>query len=350
MTTQHPRLNFNPRSNLPEEFVFDAWYVAAWGEEITRAPLRRIFLEEPVVMYRKADGTPVAMSDRCVHRAFPLSRGRVEGDTIICGYHGFKFDADGACTWVPGQTNVPKSARVKTYPLHESGPYVWIWMGDPAAADAAKIPGHGTTMDPEWTVIKDMRTIKARHALLIDNLMDLSHETFIHDATIGSADVAETPIRTEVDGKVVRCFRHMEDVPAPSFYRQSTGIVTNIDRWQDIEYDVPALYTLHVRVAPVGAGDEAAFFSKVIYGLTPETKNSTHDFWVITRKSGERPAWMVKAGIDGQNAVLSEDLEALEALEDNLPKDGGWQELSINNDRGGLQWRRVFRDLVNAER
>jgi phenylpropionate dioxygenase-like ring-hydroxylating dioxygenase large terminal subunit len=341
----------NPRSNLPEAFIFEAWYVAAWGEEITRAPLRRIFLEEPVVMYRKADGTPVALSDRCVHRAYPLSRGKLEGDSIICGYHGFKYNPEGACTWVPGQANVPKSARVKAYPLVESGPYVWIWMGDPATADPAAIPDHHWTTDPEWQHIKDMATIKARYALLIDNLMDLSHETFIHAGTIGSDDVAETPIRTEVDGHVVRCFRHMENVPAPPFYRQSTGITTNIDRWQDIEYDVPAHYTLHVRVAPVGAPDDQAFFSKVIYSLTPETRTSTHDFWVIARPAkNERPAWAQRSGILSQNTVLGEDRAALEALEESLPAEGGWQELSINNDRGGLQWRRVFRDRYNAGR
>jgi phenylpropionate dioxygenase-like ring-hydroxylating dioxygenase large terminal subunit len=351
MAAPQSRLQFNPRSNLPEAFIFDAWYVAAWGEEITRVPLRRIFLDEPVVLYRRQDGTPVALSDRCVHRAYPLSRGKVEGDDIICGYHGFKYDCEGTCTWVPGQANVPKSARVRSYPLVESGPYVWIWMGDAAAADRAAIPDHHWTTDPEWSTSKDMRTLKARHALLIDNLMDLSHESFIHAATIGSPDVAETPIRTEVDGHIVRCFRHMENVPAPPFYRQSTGISDNIDRWQDIEYDVPALYTLHVRVSAVGAPDEQAFFSKVIYALTPETKHSTHDFWVIARKSRvPRPAWVERTGILGQNTVLGEDLEALEALEENLPHEGGWQELSINNDRGGLQWRRIYRDRYNAER
>jgi phenylpropionate dioxygenase-like ring-hydroxylating dioxygenase large terminal subunit len=340
----------NPRSNLPEAFILDAWYVAAWGEEITRVPRRRLILEEPVVMYRKADGTAVALSDRCVHRAYPLSRGKVEGDSIVCGYHGFKYNAEGACTWVPGQENVPKSARVRTYPLVESGPFVWIWMGDAAAADPATIPDHHWTTDPEWLTMKDMRTLKARHALVIDNLMDLSHETFIHANTIGSAEVADTPIRTEVEGHVVRCFRHMEDVPAPPFYRTSTGIKGNIDRWQDIEYDVPSLYTLHVRVAPVGGTDEGAFFSKVIYALTPETRHSTHDFWVIARKSkGPRAAWMEKAGMLSQNTVLGEDIDALEALEESLPREGGWQELSINNDRGGLQWRRVFRERLNAE-
>jgi vanillate O-demethylase monooxygenase subunit len=143
----------------------------------------------------------------------------------------------------------------------------------------------------------------------------------------------------------------MENVPAPPFYRQSTGIATTIDRWQDIEYDVPAQYTLHVRVAPVGAPDEQAFFSKVIYSLTPETRTSTHDFWVIARPAkNARPAWAERSGILSQSTVLGEDLDALEALEENLPAEGGWQELSINNDRGGLQWRRVFRDRYNAGR
>jgi len=143
MAQPQSRLQFNPRSNMPDDFIFDAWYVAAWGEEITRKPLRRIFLDEPVVMYRRQDGAAVAMSDRCVHRAYPLSRGTIEGDSIVCGYHGFKFGSDGGCTWVPGQENVPKSARVKTYPLVESGPYVWIWMGDPAGADARSFPTTG---------------------------------------------------------------------------------------------------------------------------------------------------------------------------------------------------------------
>jgi phenylpropionate dioxygenase-like ring-hydroxylating dioxygenase large terminal subunit len=350
-TADRSRLTFNPKSGLPDDFVYDAWYVAAWGEEVTRVPLRRIFLNEPVVLYRREDGAPVALADRCVHRAYPLSRGRVEGNSIVCGYHGFKFDDGGTCTWVPGQASVPKSARVRSYPLHESGPYLWIWMGDPAAADPANIPGHSTTFDPAWRVIRDMRTLKARYGLVIDNLMDLSHETFIHAATIGSDDVAGTPITTEVSGTTVRCFRHMDNAPVPPFYQQTTGITTAIDRWQDIEFSVPALYTLHVRVAEAGAPDERAFFSKVIYALTPETKNSTHDFWVITRKvASEPPAWVDRAAFAFQNRVLHEDVDALEALEDNLPDEGGWQELSISNDRGGLQWRRVYRDLVNAER
>jgi vanillate O-demethylase monooxygenase subunit len=334
------------KSNLPEDFVHDAWYVVAWGEEITRRPLRRVVLNEPVVLYRRQDGRPVALSDRCVHRAYPLSRGCLDGDSIVCGYHGFVYDSAGTCTWVPGQESVPKSAAVRAYPLVESGPYMWIWMGEAHRADAAAIPDHQVTYDPGWQTLKDMRTLAARYGLVIDNLMDLSHETFIHAGTIGSAEVAGTPIVTEVDGNVVRCLRHMAGVPVPPFYTQSTGLTGTIDRWQDIEFAVPALYTLHVRVAPCGLPDDQGFFSKVIYAVTPETKHSTHDFWVVARKStSERPAWADRVGTDFQNAVLKEDVAALEALEQNLPDDG-WPEVSINNDRGGLQWRRVYRALA----
>jgi len=344
------RPSFNPKSSMPDDYIYDAWYVAAWGEEVTRTPLRRVLLDEPVVFYRRADGTPVALADRCVHRAYPLSRGTLDGDQIVCGYHGFRFEPGGACTWVPGQASVPKSARVRAYALVESGPFVWIWMGDPASADPASIPDHRFTLDPAWSVVRDMRTMKARYALVIDNLMDLSHETFIHAATIGTDDVAGTPITTEVEGTIVRALRHMEGAPIPPFYRESTGIATTIDRWQDIAFDVPSFYTLHVRVAEAGAPDERAFFSKVMYALTPETKHSTHDFWLISRKGSARPAWLDEVAIQFQNRVLREDIEALEALEANLPAEGGWQELSINNDRGGLLWRRVFRDRLTRER
>ena len=338
---------------MPEEYLYDCWYVAAFGDEVTRAPLRRIILDEPVVLYRKLDGTPTALSDRCVHRAYPLSLGELEGDNIVCGYHGFTFDACGTCVWVPGQPTVPKSARVPAYPIVESGPFVWIWMGDPADADPQKLPPHPTTTDASWAFVKDKATMKARWALLVDNLMDLSHETFIHGGTIGSPEVAETPLKTETDTPIVRCWRHMENAPVPPFYQGATGLTADdtIDRWQDIEYYVPSFYTLHVRVAKHGAGDEDAYFSKVMYALTPETKRSTHDFWVISRNRNlHQPSWRDQAAIAFQNKVFVEDIVALEALERNLPDDGHWQELSINIDRGGLQWRRIYNQRLGFER
>ena len=53
-------------------FLYNAWYVAAWSTEVGEKPLARTLLEEPVVLYRGADGRAVALEDRCCHRALPL--------------------------------------------------------------------------------------------------------------------------------------------------------------------------------------------------------------------------------------------------------------------------------------
>jgi vanillate O-demethylase monooxygenase subunit len=336
-----------PRANLPEEFIADEWYVAAWSDEVTRTPMRRLILGQPVVLYRRIDGTPTAMLDRCVHRAYPLSAGTIDGDNIVCGYHGFVYDAGGTCIAVPGQATIPRAAAVHAFPTVEREPLIWVWMGAPEKADPATIPALPWTTAEGWLQIKDFATIKARYALLVDNLMDLSHETYIHGSTIGSMDIVETPITTETEGTTVRVFRHMEGADIPSNYQRATGLTGSIDRWQDIEYFVPACYTLHVRIAPAGAADDRAFFTKIVYFLTPETKHSTHLMRIISKNYGlDMPDWLVQSINRDHTRVLDEDRVALERLEENLPADGHWQELSVNFDRGGLQWRRVFGERI----
>ena len=125
-----------------EEAMFprNAWYVAATADELGRELLGRTLLDEPVVLYRCDDGTPVALEDRCSHRFLPLSKGYLVGDVVQCGYHGMEYDRTGACVHVPGQKSAPASAGVRTFPICERWRFIWIWMGDPALADEALIP------------------------------------------------------------------------------------------------------------------------------------------------------------------------------------------------------------------
>ena len=100
-------------------FLRNCWYAAAWDDEVTETPLARTILGEPVVLYRTAEGRPAALADRCCHRALPLSMGRLVGETLQCGYHGLRFDTEGRCVAVPGQTTIPPGARVRAFPLAE---------------------------------------------------------------------------------------------------------------------------------------------------------------------------------------------------------------------------------------
>ena len=97
-------------------YLRNAWYVAAWSDDLAEGKLlARTIMKEPVVLYRKADGSPAALHDRCPHRFAPLSMGKiVHGDAVQCPYHGLEFDASGACTLNPhGTKNIPSRARVR---------------------------------------------------------------------------------------------------------------------------------------------------------------------------------------------------------------------------------------------
>jgi len=263
-------------------FVRDQWYVAAYGSEIGRKLLGRTILGEPLVFYRGEAGEVAALADRCVHRRFPLSESRLEGDTIVCGYHGFTYDSAGTCVFVPGQERVPRTARVPAYPVVERDSFVWVWIGEADRADESLIPRAPWLADPRYTTACGMEPLAARYLLLVDNLMDLSHETYLHGGHIGTPEVANTPITTQVDedSGIIYVSRRMADAACPPFYAKSTGIDGRITRWQDIEYHPPCLYLLHSRIAPAGVlphedgSDPSGFHVEVVYAITPETEHT----------------------------------------------------------------------------
>lgn len=190
--------------------------VAAYAHEVGRELLGRTVLGEPLVFYRSEDeGTPVALADRCVHRRYPLPESGLDGDRIVCGYHGFTYDTTGV--YVPGQQRIPRTARVASYAVVEQDSLIWVWIGDPTLADAGTIPRAKHLDSPGWVTVRGMEPIDADYGLLVDNLLDLSHETYLHGGYIGTPEVAETPITTEVDESagIVRVSRHMDDAECP---------------------------------------------------------------------------------------------------------------------------------------
>jgi vanillate O-demethylase monooxygenase subunit len=336
-------------------FIRNQWYVAAYSAEVGEDLLARTILGEPIVLYRLADGTVAGLADRCVHRRYPLSLSHRQGDLVVCGYHGFTYDPSGACVRVPGQTRIPRTARVPGYRVVEQDSLVWVWIGEPEKADATTIPRAPWLDSPGWTTVRGMEPLAARYGLLVDNLLDLSHETYLHGGYIGTPEVAETPITTEVDedNRIVHVRRRMKDVECPPFYAKSTGIEGRIDRWQDIEYHPPCLYLLHSRIAPTGVepgadgDDSGAFHAEIVYAITPETENSTLDFWMVARDFALDDQDVSTFLAENNRTVVLQDVVALNALEQVIATEPeGYQELSINIDTGGLAARRLLRKLA----
>jgi vanillate O-demethylase monooxygenase subunit len=257
--------------------------------------------------------------------------------------------------YVPGQKRVPRTARVASYPVVELDSLIWVWIGDPALADADTIPRARHLDSPGWVTVRGMEPIDADYGLLVDNLLDLSHETYLHGGYIGTPEVAETPITTEVDegAGIVRVSRHMDDAACPPFYAKSTGIEGRITRWQDIEYHAPCLYLLHSRIAPVGVLPEAdgsdpnGFHTEITYAITPSSDGHVYDFWMVSRDWATEDTEVTEFLRGNNHTVVMQDVDALNLLQKTLGTERtGYQELSINIDTGGLAARRILARLV----
>ncbi len=219
------------------------------------------------------------------------------------------------------------------------------------------LPSTPWLVDTEnWSSVGGVAKIDAAFDLLVDNLLDLSHETFLHNGSIGTPEVASTPIEVEADedSRVVRVFRHMNSVDCPLFYSRTTGLEGKVDRWQDIEYSPPGYYLLHSRIAPVGqpplpdGTDDHAFHMKIFYGLTPSTEDSVYDFWALARdfciNDDEIDRFLEKM----QTGVVQEDVDALNILQIRTSRVPEVNEVSIKIDRGGLSARRMLATMSDA--
>ena len=236
----------------------------------------------------------------------------------------------------------------------EQDSLVWVWIGDHDRADTRWSRGRPWLDADDYTTVRGMEPLKARYGLLVDNLLDLSHETYLHGGYIGTprSPRRRSPprwTRTEV----VYVSRHMADAECPPFYARSTGIEGRITRWQDIEYHPPCLYLLHSRIAPVGVlppedgPDDQAFHVEVVYAITPETEHSTHDFWMVARDfalDDEEVTGFLRREQPDRRAAGRVALDVLEGVVEG-EKDS-YQELSINIDTGGLAARRMLKKLI----
>jgi len=336
-------------------FVRNAWYVAAWDHEVGRAPLARTFLDQPVVLYRREDGRPVALADRCCHRSLPLGCGRVVGDDLECGYHGLTFAPDGECVRVPGQVRIPPGARVRAYPIVERWHWLWIWMGDPARADPDRIEDFHWLDDPAWRAKGTRLDVACDYRNLIDNLLDLTHLAYVHRSTLGNMAVAEAAeVTAERRGDRVRVTRWMMDRPPPPMYLKVKQFAGNIDRWQIIEFSPPGFVTLDIGGADAGTGARQGDRSRGIErmslnAITPATGRSLHYFWADAHNFRIDEPELTDLLFRQVLEAFSEDKAILEAQQASLDRGRAATQIDTNQDAAGLQARRILDRLVAEE-
>ncbi len=187
----------------------DFWYPVAWSRELTPGrSLGTHFAGEPIVLVRPRSGAVFALEDRCAHRQVPLHQGVVDGSAIRCGYHGWTYDASGACTDVPylGKCKLPNGVRA--YPCREAAGLIFIFPGDPALADTVPFPALTAATDPAFRTRRFGRKVRCHYSFMHENLMDMNHQ-FLHRRQMGQVrprfrGMREGDARLEVDYSFAR--------------------------------------------------------------------------------------------------------------------------------------------------
>jgi len=339
-------------------FPLNAWYAAAYDVEVKRALMPRTVCSQKMVLYRAQDGRAVALDDACWHRLVPLSLGRLEGDEVVCGYHGLVFSPDGRCTHMPSQETVNPSACVRSFPLVERHRFIWVWPGDPLKADPALVPDLHWNDDPQWTGDGKLIRVQCDYRLVVDNLMDLTHETFVHGGSIGDRAVAEAPFVTTHGDRHATVTRWMEGIDPPPFWagqiRHARGYVGKVDRWQIIRFEAPCTVAIDVGVAESGTGAQAGDRSKGVNGyvlntITPETEKTCLYFWAFARNYCVHEQRITHELREGVSGIFREDELVLEAQQRAIDDHTDYSFYNLAIDAGGMWARRLIDRLIAAE-
>jgi vanillate O-demethylase monooxygenase subunit len=339
-------------------FPKNAWYVACTPDEVTDKPLGRKICGEAMVFYRGAEGVVSALEDFCPHRGAPLSLGSVKDGKLVCGYHGLTMGCNGKTVSMPGQ-RVRGFPAIRAFAVVERHGFIWVWPGDQTLADAAALHPLPWADNPEWAYGGGMFHIDCDYRLMIDNLMDLSHETYVHASSIGQKEIDETPTTTRVEGQQVITSRFMDNISAPPFWRMAlrgNGLADDVpvDRWQICRFTPPSHVMIEVGVAHAGHGGYGApaehkAAAIVVDFITPETETSHWYFWGMARHFKPDDGALTDTIRAGQHTIFSEDLQMLEQQQRNLLAHPGRKLLMLNIDAGGVQSRKLITQWLDAE-
>jgi vanillate O-demethylase monooxygenase subunit len=339
-------------------FIKNAWYVACMPDDFQDKPLGRKVCGESMVFYRGAQGQAVALEDFCPHRGAPLSLGFVKDGNLVCGYHGLEMGCEGKTIAMPGQ-RVRGFPAIRSFPVVERYGFVWVWPGQADKASVDLLPKFDFFDNPAWAYGGGLYHIACDYRLMVDNLMDLTHETYVHASSIGQKEIDEVPCVTKTEGDHVTTSRFMENITAPPFWKMALrgnklADDVPVDRWQICHFTPPSHVMIEVGVAHAGHGgyhapDNVKAYSVVVDLITPETETSIWYFWGMARKFQPQDAALTATIREGQGKIFSEDLQMLELQQKNLLAHPTRDLLKLNIDAGGVQSRRVIDRLLAQE-
>ncbi len=337
-------------------FPRECWYVAARVDELGDSLVARRILGTPVVLYRLADGSVAALEDRCAHRPYPLSAGHRDGDRLVCGYHGCTYDPDGTCVLVPSQDNPPLGARVRAFPVHLSGPFVWVWMGTPGGARLRPPPATPElTSEDGWSSTGEVRDVAANFMLLHEHYLDLTNVFEMHAEMVPPGIEALPPLEeVEISEVSVSYVRELPQAPLAPWETQASGLdpAETFGRRETGTFVTPGLHRQTYTISGTISGADSPVFELVrLHGFTPQDAGSTHVFLQLAWRGTAVPADAERRLAEVFHTMADRDTAVIETMQRCLDEDETPRRyVNVKADRAAVRARRIVQSMIEEER
>lgn len=339
-------------------YLRNAWYVAGFAEELANGTLlARTLLGEPLVFFRRSDGSVAALNDRCPHRFAPLSMGKLcdGGASIECPYHGLRFDGTGACVHNPhGGGAIPKAAAVKAWKVVERDRLLWLWGGDSATADEALVPDYSKiTCAPEDATIRGYLPAVCEYQMLADNIMDLTHVDYLHVGSLGSGAMTRSQANVvDLDARGVRITWLSSGDKAPAAFDNHLRLQGQAtDQWTEVTWTAPCTMLLRVGATLQGESRAQGVDTANLHLATPESEGRCHYWYWSTRNFAIDPNANAAIRSVIEHVFAQQDKPMLEAQQRRMGPAEFWslKPVLLSSDAGTVRIRRKLDALIAAE-
>jgi phenylpropionate dioxygenase-like ring-hydroxylating dioxygenase large terminal subunit len=314
--------------------IQNQWYPACASVQLKSEPFATQVGDTKIVLFRDQNQKACALLDRCCHRGFPLSKGKMENGKIACGYHGWQFEGSGQCAVIPSQTPdkpIPKSHCVKSFPISEKDGFVWVWIGEKTPTTAPSFP---EAAEGNW--ILGSREMQCHYLRALEVTFDAPHLYFVHPthpATLAAKKYGFAESAVEVRGTEDGCVMF-----APVTQSENDPIPAGV--YLKMKFELPGTIRFEFPIGPIAK-------AYMFFFTVPVGKNACRMSWLLTNfdpNPSERVKWVAEG-----KEIVEEDQYVLEAIQKSYDLEDESFERNVEADIPTLTVRKVVRAAEAGE-
>lgn len=313
---------------LNDSVLLNDWHVVAYAPDIQQGtPVAVRLLDEDSVLWRHGE-TIHAWRDLCMHRGTRLSLGSVQGDTLICPYHGWTYNEAGQCVRFPAhpRQKPPATARAIVYQVRQRYNWVWVSSGNPP---------HDIAPFPQWEEPAFRKVqcgpyrINASGPRAIENFLDVTHFPFVHQGLLGDPDypdVNDYNVETTPEGVIAKDIAVWQPDP------DGTG------KGARVSYTYKVLRPLTAYFIKSSAGPSFAMY----FTITPVAERVSLAWMYVAMDYGDLTDTQVR---QFQDDIIKQDIPIVESQRPELLPLDLQAELHLRSDRTAIAYRKWLRTL-----